>query len=97
MGLFRHHANPRMQGHMTATTTSPLTAISLGVPVVDSHSHVIADDPVRYPLAPMGGKQSDWSKERPVNGAGMALAMKDAGVTKSILVQASTCYGHDNS
>ncbi|MEY5022272.1 MAG: hypothetical protein RIS72_847, partial [Pseudomonadota bacterium] len=49
---------------MTASTSSPLTSISLGVPVVDSHSHVIADDPVRYPLAPMGGKQSDWSKER---------------------------------
>jgi L-fuconolactonase len=82
---------------MTASTSSPLTSISLGVPVVDSHSHVIADDPVRYPLAPMGGKQSDWSKERPVNGVGMAQAMKDAGVAKSILVQASTCYGHDNS
>jgi len=78
-------------------TFSPLTAVSLGVPVVDSHSHVIADDSIRYPLAPMGGKQSDWSKERPVNGAGMAQAMKDAGVAKSILVQASTCYGHDNS
>jgi predicted TIM-barrel fold metal-dependent hydrolase len=45
----------------------------------------------------MGGKQSDWSKERPVNGVGMAQAMKEAGVAKSILVQASTCYGHDNS
>jgi len=78
-------------------TFSPLTAVSLDVPVVDSHSHVIADDSIRYPLAPMGGKQSDWSKERPVNGAGMAQAMKDAGVAKSILVQASTCYGHDNS
>jgi predicted TIM-barrel fold metal-dependent hydrolase len=78
-------------------TFSPLTAVSLDVPVVDSHSHVIADDPIRYPLAPMGGKQSDWSKERPVNGAGMAQAMKEAGVAKSILVQASTCYGHDNS
>ena len=82
---------------MTASATTNLSAISLGVPVVDSHSHVIADDPVRYPLAPMGGKQSDWSKERPVNGFGMAQAMKEAGVAKSVLVQASTCYGHDNS
>jgi predicted TIM-barrel fold metal-dependent hydrolase len=82
---------------MTASPSTHLSAISLGVPVVDSHSHVIADDPVRYPLAPMGGKQSDWSKERPVNGLGMAQAMKDAGVAKSVLVQASTCYGHDNS
>ena len=82
---------------MIASTSTNLSAISLGVPVVDSHSHVIADDPVRYPLAPMGGKQSDWSKERPVNGVGMAQAMKEAGVAKSVLVQASTCYGHDNS
>jgi predicted TIM-barrel fold metal-dependent hydrolase len=82
---------------MTASATTNLSAISLGVPVVDSHSHVIADDPVRYPLAPMGGKQSEWSKERPVNGFGMAQAMKEAGVAKSVLVQASTCYGHDNS
>jgi predicted TIM-barrel fold metal-dependent hydrolase len=81
---------------MTASATTNLSVISLGVPVVDSHSHVIADDPVRYPLAPMGGKQSDWSKERPVNGFGMAQAMKEAGVAKSVLVQASTCYGHDN-
>jgi len=69
---------------------------SLRVPIVDMHSHVIADDPLRFPLAPMGGKQSDWSRERPVNAAGMCQAMDAAGVAKSVLVQASTCYGHDN-
>ena len=67
------------------------------VPVVDLHSHVIAADATRYPLAPMGGKQSDWSKERPVNDQGMLAAMAQAGVAQSVLVQASTCYGHDNS
>jgi L-fuconolactonase len=65
-------------------------------PIVDIHNHVIADDAVRYPLDPMGGKQSDWSKERPVNAAAMLAAMDEAGVAKSVLVQASTCYGHDN-
>jgi predicted TIM-barrel fold metal-dependent hydrolase len=65
--------------------------------VVDMHSHVIAADAARYPLAPMGGKQSEWSKERPVSGEGMLSAMQQAGVAKSVLVQASTCYGHDNS
>lgn len=64
--------------------------------IVDMHSHVIADDPLRFPLAPMGGKQSDWSRERPVNGDGMRQAMDGAGVAKAVLVQASTCYGHDN-
>jgi predicted TIM-barrel fold metal-dependent hydrolase len=67
------------------------------LPIVDLHSHVIADDAARYPLAPMGGKQSDWSKDRPVNDADMLTAMEQAGVAKSVLVQASTCYGHDNS
>jgi predicted TIM-barrel fold metal-dependent hydrolase len=68
-----------------------------GLPVVDLHSHVIAENAARYPLAPMGGKQSDWSKERPVTGQGMLAAMGEAGVAQSVLVQASTCYGHDNS
>jgi L-fuconolactonase len=70
--------------------------LSMQLPIVDLHSHVIADDAIRYPLAPMGGKQSDWSKERPINGSAMLAAMQQAGVTKSVLVQASTCYGHDN-
>jgi L-fuconolactonase len=69
---------------------------SISFPVVDIHNHVIAGDPSRFPQAPMGGKQSDWSRERPVNDLAMLDAMRDAGVAKSVLVQASTCYGHDN-
>jgi L-fuconolactonase len=65
-------------------------------PITDLHCHVIADDLALYPLAPMGGKQSDWSRERPVNGAGMVAAMAAAGIAKSVLVQSSTCYGNDN-
>ena len=70
--------------------------LPFNAPIVDIHNHVIADDAARYPLAPMGGKQSDWSRERPINAAAMLAAMQDAGVAKSVLVQASTCYGHDN-
>jgi predicted TIM-barrel fold metal-dependent hydrolase len=66
-------------------------------PVVDTHCHVISSDKKRYPLDPMGGKQSAWSAERPVDAAGMLAAMADAGVAQAVLVQASTCYGHDNS
>ena len=65
--------------------------------VVDIHPHVIAADTRRYPLAPLGGRQSDWSRERPVSFEGMLAAMDEAGIEKSVLVQASTCYGHDNS
>ena len=64
--------------------------------VIDVHPHVIADDAGRYPLAPLGGNQSDWSRERPVSFERMIAAMDEAGVSKSALVQASTCYGYDN-
>lgn len=64
---------------------------------IDIHPHIIASDTVRYPLAPLGGHQSDWSRTRPVTTEQMLAAMDTAGVQKSALVQASTCYGHDNS
>jgi predicted TIM-barrel fold metal-dependent hydrolase len=65
--------------------------------VIDVHPHVIASDARRYPLAPLGGSQSDWSRERPVSAEGMIAAMNEAGISKATLVQASTCYGYDNS
>jgi len=65
--------------------------------VIDVHPHVIADDAMRYPLDPLGGAQSDWSRERPVGFERMIAAMDEAGVFKSALVQAATCYGYDNS
>jgi len=67
------------------------------VSVVDVHPHVIAPDTRRYPFAPLGGKQSDWSRERPVDAEKMLAAMDEAGIERAVLVQASTCYGHDNS
>lgn len=66
-------------------------------PMIDTHAHVIATDERRYPRAPLGGKQSDWSRERPVSADEMLAAMDAAGIEKTALVQASTCYGHDNS
>jgi predicted TIM-barrel fold metal-dependent hydrolase len=64
---------------------------------IDIHPHVIATDERRYPRAPLGGRQSDWSRERPVSAEQMLAAMDEAGIERSVLVQASTCYGHDNS
>jgi predicted TIM-barrel fold metal-dependent hydrolase len=63
---------------------------------IDTHTHVISRE-TRYKRAPIGGHQSDWSKERPVSVEQMLEAQGVAGVAKSVLVQASTCYGHDNS
>ena len=65
--------------------------------VLDIHPHIVTPDTGRYPRTPLGGKQSDWSRERPVTHEQMVAAMDEAGVHKSALVQASTCYGHDNS
>lgn len=64
---------------------------------VDIHPHVIATDTVRYPLAPLGGTQSTWSRDRPTPFEALVAAMDEAGVDKAAIVQASTAYGHDNS
>ncbi|HEX3372043.1 MAG TPA: amidohydrolase family protein, partial [Candidatus Acidoferrales bacterium] len=64
---------------------------------IDIHPHVISTDTTRYPNAPVGGKKSNWSHDKPVSVEQMLVAMDQAGIAKSVLVQASTCYGHDNS
>ncbi len=65
--------------------------------IIDTHPHVITTDTTRYPNAPLGGHKSGWSQDRPVTVEQMIVAMNQAGIAKSALVQASTCYGHDNS
>ena len=65
--------------------------------IIDIHPHVIAADTERYPLAPLGGHQPDWARERSVRFETLIAAMDEAGVLKAALVQASTSYGHDNS
>lgn len=65
--------------------------------IVDIHTHVISPDTCRYPLAPLGGKQSEWSHARPTSAADLIAAMDEAGVAQSAVVQASTAYGFDNS
>lgn len=62
----------------------------------DTHTHVISPDAATYPTDPIGGKQSDWSRERPVDADGLLRAMDAAGIERAVVVQASTVYGHDN-
>lgn len=64
--------------------------------VIDSHTHAISPDTQNYPLNPIGGHQSKWSAERPVDGQGLLVAMDKARVEKAVVVQASTIYGHNN-
>lgn len=65
--------------------------------IVDIHPHVISADEARYPRAPLGGVLSDWARDRPITPEMMVAAMDEAGVARCALVQASTCYGFDNS
>lgn len=69
----------------------------MGQTIIDIHPHVISPDEVRYPRAPLGGILSDWARDRPITPAQMVKAMDEAGVARSALVHASTCYGYDNS
>lgn len=65
--------------------------------IIDIHQHIISSDTRRYPITPLGGKQSVWSRERPVTFEQMIRAMDEAGVDKSAIVHSSTTYGYDNS
>jgi len=65
--------------------------------VIDIHPHIISTDTRRYPLSPLGGKQSGWSRDRPVTFEQLVAAMDEAGVAKAAIVHASTSYGYDNS
>ena len=64
---------------------------------IDIHPHVISDDEKRYPPAPLFGKRSDWSQERPSTVELLIAAMDAAGVAKAAVVHSSTTYGFDNS
>jgi L-fuconolactonase len=65
--------------------------------LIDIHPHIISDDERRYPPAPLFGKRSDWSQERPSTVESLISAMDAAGVAKAAVVHSSTTYGFDNS
>ena len=65
--------------------------------IIDIHPHIISDDEKRYPPAPLFGKRSDWSQERPSTVESLIAAMDAAGVAKAAVVHSSTTYGFDNS
>ena len=69
----------------------------MNVPIIDTHPHIISTDTRRYPRTPLNGRQSAWSEQRPVGVEQLIVEQDRAGIRKAALVQASTCYGHDNS
>lgn len=65
--------------------------------IIDIHPHIVSPDTKRYPLAPLGGTQSNWSSERPTTYEQLMQAMDEAGIAKAAIVHSSTAYGYDNS
>ena len=65
--------------------------------IVDIHPHIISDDEGAYPPAPLFGKRSEWSKERPTTVETLIAAMDAAAVAKAAVVHSSTTYGFNNS
>jgi predicted TIM-barrel fold metal-dependent hydrolase len=65
--------------------------------IIDIHPHIISDDEQRYPPAPLFGKRSDWSQERPCTVETLIAAMDAAGIARAAVVHSSTTYGFDNS
>jgi predicted TIM-barrel fold metal-dependent hydrolase len=63
---------------------------------VDSHAHIISDDPGRYPYAPLGGRLPEWMGERAVSAARLLEVMPQAGVGQAVLVQYSSVHGYVN-
>src|SRR6266571_4910964 len=64
--------------------------------IVDIHPHIVSRDTVRYPVTPIGGTRSEWSKERSVTLEELLAAMDEGGVDKAAIVHSSTTYGFNN-
>jgi L-fuconolactonase len=64
--------------------------------IVDIHPHIVSHDTVRYPVTPIGGTRSEWSKERSATLEELLAAMDEAGVDKAAIVHSSTTYGFNN-
>lgn len=64
---------------------------------IDIHPHIISDDEAKYPPAPLFGKRSDWSQERPMTVENLIAGMDEAGVARAAVVHSSTTYGFDNA
>src|SRR5882757_8941882 len=45
--------------------------------IVDIHPHIVSHDTVRYPVTPIGGTRSEWSKERSVTLEELVVAMDE--------------------
>lgn len=63
----------------------------------DTHAHLIADDPARYPPGLLRGQSELPPLPEPVTDAMLSAQMEEAGVARACLVQRAHAYGYDNS
>ena len=66
------------------------------IEVIDSHTHVVSTDHVRYPVTPGVGAEQHWHREHAVDTEGLLANAEEAGVSGVALVQALSCHGYDN-
>jgi len=66
------------------------------VEVIDSHTHVVSADHVRYPVTPGVGEEQSWHRDHPVDAEGLLALAEAAGVSGLAFVQALSCHGYDN-
>lgn len=64
--------------------------------IVDTHVHVIAPDPARYPFTPRS-LSGEWYLEAPCSSERLVEEMAQAGVDRAVLVQAVGAYSYDNA
>jgi L-fuconolactonase len=69
--------------------------------IVDTHVHVVASDPVRYPFAPAAGLRlqvlGPWQTQHPVSAEQLLATLADAGVDRAVVVQPFSAYGFANA
>jgi L-fuconolactonase len=65
--------------------------------MLDCHAHLIADDPVRYPPAPLSGQLRPDDLKDPMTAERLLREMDANGVERAIVVQRGHVYGFDNS
>jgi hypothetical protein len=63
--------------------------------IIDTHVHAVSDDERKYPRQAAPGALSEWVRNM---SAEMLLALNvQAGIDKTVLVQAYSAYKYDNS
>lgn len=65
--------------------------------MIDSHAHLISDDPERYKPAPLSGDLRPGDLDDPMTAERLLGEMDRAGVERAVLVQRGQVYGFDSS